>query len=106
VEGHREQIRRPAILSGLRQRTGLTPAGDDELTNTKNTMNYVTVSPPVLLGARKKLSVSCSKGFLQEVIASSRRSPRVGIPGNATWRIAANQEMNGRNGRCDDVIAH
>ena len=33
--------------------TGLTPASDDELTNASNTMHYVTVSPPVLLGARK-----------------------------------------------------
>jgi hypothetical protein len=41
----------PGLLAATR--TGLTPASDDELTNTKNTMNYVTVSPPVLLGARK-----------------------------------------------------
>src|SRR5437764_1688311 len=42
----------PGLLAATR--TGLPPAGDDELTNTKNTMNYITVSPPVLLGARKR----------------------------------------------------
>jgi len=44
----------PGLLAATR--TGLTPAGDDELTNTKNTMNYVTVSPPILLGAREHFS--------------------------------------------------
>jgi hypothetical protein len=47
------------LLSGLlaATRTGLSPAGDDELTNTgKDTMAYVRVSLPVLLGTRKRLS--------------------------------------------------
>jgi len=50
--------RTASLLPGLlaATRTGLPPAGDDELTNTKNTTTYVTVSPPVLLGARKRLS--------------------------------------------------
>jgi hypothetical protein len=48
--------RAASLLPGLlaATRTGLTPAGDDELTNTKNHHGgYVTVLPPVLLGARK-----------------------------------------------------
>ena len=51
--------RAASLLPGLlaATRTGLPPAGDDELTNTKKTpWHYVTVSPPVLLGARKRLS--------------------------------------------------
>jgi hypothetical protein len=45
----------PGLLAATR--TGLPPAGDDELTNTKiNRGLYITVSPPVLLGARKILS--------------------------------------------------
>src|SRR5713226_10584216 len=42
----------PGLLAATR--TGLPPAGDDELTNTKKTpWHYVTVSPPALLGARR-----------------------------------------------------
>ena len=45
----------PGLLAATR--AGLAPASDDELTNTrKDTMAYVTVSPPVLLGARKWLT--------------------------------------------------
>jgi hypothetical protein len=48
------------LLPGLTAtRTGLTPAGDDKLTNDKiHHDDYVTVSPRVLLGARNGLSVS------------------------------------------------
>jgi hypothetical protein len=47
-----------SLLPGLPAaiRTRLPPAGDDELTNTRNTMNYVTVLPPVLLGTRNQLT--------------------------------------------------
>src|ERR1022692_3570972 len=46
--------RAASLLPGLlaATRTGLTPAGDDELTNSKIRC-YVTASPPDLLGARK-----------------------------------------------------
>ena len=46
--------RAASLLPGLlaATRTGLPPAGDDELTNSKIRC-YVTASPPVLLGARK-----------------------------------------------------
>jgi hypothetical protein len=56
----RFQAKPSALLPGIlaATRTGLTPAGDDELTNTTNTMNYVTASSPVLLGARKRLTAS------------------------------------------------
>src|SRR6266700_5967011 len=49
--------RAASLLPGLlaATRTGLTPAGDDELTNSKIRC-YVTASPPALLGARKGLS--------------------------------------------------
>jgi len=40
----------PGLLAATR--TGLSPAGDDELTNSKIRC-YVTASPPTLLGARK-----------------------------------------------------
>ena len=40
----------PGLLAATR--TGLPPAGDDELTNSKIRC-YVTASPPALLGARK-----------------------------------------------------
>jgi hypothetical protein len=50
----------PGLLAATR--TGLSPAGDDELTNTKKHHGYVTVSPPVLLGARKTLTVPPSSG--------------------------------------------
>ena len=45
--------RAASLLPGLlaATRTGLSPAGDDELTNSKIRC-YVTASPPVLLGAR------------------------------------------------------
>jgi hypothetical protein len=39
----------PGLLAATR--TGLSPAGDDELTNSKIRC-YLTVSPPALLGAR------------------------------------------------------
>jgi hypothetical protein len=46
---------RPGELARL---GGGDPVGDDELTNTrKDTMAYVTVPPPVLLGARNGLNV-------------------------------------------------
>jgi len=43
----------PACYRGLlaATRTGLPPAGDDELTNSKIRC-YITASPPALLGAR------------------------------------------------------
>jgi hypothetical protein len=41
----------PGLLAATR--TGLTPASDDELTNTKIHRGLVTVSPPIPLGARK-----------------------------------------------------
>jgi hypothetical protein len=40
----------PGLLAATR--TGLPPAGDDELTNSKIRC-YITASPPALLGARK-----------------------------------------------------
>jgi hypothetical protein len=45
--------RAASLLPGLlaATRTGLPPAGDDELTNSKIRC-YVTASPPALLGAR------------------------------------------------------
>ena len=46
--------RQPATGLLAATRTGLPPAGDDKLTNTKKTpWHYATVSPPALLGARK-----------------------------------------------------
>jgi hypothetical protein len=42
----------PGLLAATR--TGLPPASDDELTNSKIS-RYVTASPPALLGARKGL---------------------------------------------------
>lgn len=49
--------RQPAVGLLAATGTGLTRAGDDKLTNTiKDTMAYVTVSPPVLLGARENLN--------------------------------------------------
>src|ERR1022692_3142098 len=46
--------RAASLLPGLlaATRTGLPPAGDDELTNSKIRC-YITASPPILLGARK-----------------------------------------------------
>ena len=44
----------PGLLAAIR--TGLPPAGDDELTNREKTMAYVTVPRPALLGARKTLT--------------------------------------------------
>jgi hypothetical protein len=45
----------PGLLAATR--TGLTPASDDELTSKKDQpWTYVTVSPPILLAARKMLS--------------------------------------------------
>src|ERR1022692_2299151 len=47
----------PGLLAATR--TGLPPAGDDELTNSKIRC-YVTASPPALLGARIiEANVSC-----------------------------------------------
>src|SRR5216684_9375612 len=49
--------RTASLLPGLlaATRTGLTPAGDDELTNSKIRC-YLTASPPILLGARIQLN--------------------------------------------------
>ncbi len=47
----------PGLLAATR--TGLPPAGDDELFEQQE-HRYVTVSPPVLLGARENLTQSNS----------------------------------------------
>ena len=58
--------RAASLLPGLlaATRTGLPPAGDDELTNSKiHHDGYVTASPPVLLGARENLNDVFSTTF-------------------------------------------
>ena len=59
----RFQTETASLLPGLlaATRTGLSPAGDDELTNSKIRC-YVTASPPALLGARKRFSVPVTEG--------------------------------------------
>ena len=82
----------PGLLAATR--TGLPPAGDDELTNNKiHHDDYVTVSPPALLGARKKRSLSSrTKGSTG--VSLGLPSPRMvttkTTPGSSSrWRASS-----------------
>src|SRR5947209_3200236 len=69
--------RAASLLPGLlaATRTGLPPAGDDELTNSKIRC-YVTASPPALLGARKRLSDLGAPLISLNTLIGHRPAPR------------------------------
>jgi hypothetical protein len=72
--------RAASLLPGLlaATRTGLTPAGDDELTNSKIRC-YITASPPALLGARTiearrpSIHLCCMAGICQPLAMGTGR---------------------------------
>src|ERR1022692_2770099 len=72
--------RAASLLPGLlaATRTGLPPAGDDELTNSKIRC-YITASPPILLGARK---ARASRSLRRLIAARSARRK------NGEWAMA------------------